>query len=146
MKNGGNSCGDISMKCKQGFKMFRNHCYKFVTTKMNFFNAEMFCRTQQSSLVDIGDAEEDKWIKKISNELSSDVWISATDLAQAGEWKWLSTGLPPLQNLNGMTFRVLIGLYLFVNIQSEIFLTIKSNLVKLFLVQCMGIGNKVNIV
>lgn len=61
---------------------------------MNFFNAEMFCRTQQSSLVDIGDAEEDKWIKKISNELSSDVWISATDLAQAGEWKWLSTGLP----------------------------------------------------
>lgn len=94
MKNGGNSCGDISMKCKQGFKMFRNHCYKFVTTKMNFFNAEMFCRTQQSSLVDIGDAEEDKWIKKISNELSSDVWISATDLAQAGEWKWLSTGLP----------------------------------------------------
>lgn len=52
---------------------------------------------------------------------------------------------PSLQNVNGKTFRVLIGLYLFVNIQSEIYLTIKSNLVKLFLVQCMGIGNKVNI-
>lgn len=78
--------------CKKGFKRFQNRCYKYISTKLNFFQAEMFCRTQQSSLADIDSAKEDQWIKQLMTD--SNVWISGTDLAEHKKWKWLSTGLP----------------------------------------------------
>lgn len=81
-----------TMDCKKGFKRYRNHCYRYITTKVNFFQAEMFCRTQQSSLADISDAKEDQWIKQLFTD--PHVWISGTDLAEQGKWKWLFTGLP----------------------------------------------------
>ncbi|XP_078323438.1 perlucin-like protein [Crassostrea virginica] len=81
-------------KCQPGFKEFRDHCYKYVKTERNFFEAEMFCRTQQSSLVEISDAKEEKWIKSIFDKFSSPLWISGTDLSKKGQWKWLSTELP----------------------------------------------------
>lgn len=81
-----------SPKCKKGFKINQNRCYKYVATKMNFFEAEMFCRTQQSSLTDISDANEEQWIRKLMED--SHIWTSGSDLAEYGEWKWLSSGLP----------------------------------------------------
>lgn len=78
--------------CKKGFKRFQNRCYKYISTKLNFFQAEMLCRTQQSSLADIGSAKEDQWIKQLMTDTNA--WISGTDLAEQGKWKWLSTGLP----------------------------------------------------
>lgn len=59
---------------------------------MNFFEAEMFCRTQQSSLTDICDANEEQWIRKLMEDPK--IWTSGSDLAEHGEWKWLSSGLP----------------------------------------------------
>lgn len=55
-------------KCKTGFKINQNRCYKYVATKMNFFEAEMFCRTQQSSLTDIRDGNEEQWIRKLMED------------------------------------------------------------------------------
>lgn len=49
--------------CKKGFQRYQNRCYRYVSTNVTFFEAEMFCRTQQSSLADIGSAKEDQWIK-----------------------------------------------------------------------------------
>lgn len=79
-------------KCKKGFKINQNRCYKYVATKMNFFEAEMFCRTQRSSLTDIRDANEEQWIRKLTED--PQIWTSGSDLAEHGEWKWLSSGLP----------------------------------------------------
>ncbi|XP_048776325.1 collectin-12-like [Ostrea edulis] len=76
-------------KCRDGWKKFNEHCYKLITTKLNFFEAEMFCRTQQSSLVNIENTNEDAWIKGFKEK---HVWISGTDLAKHGEWKWFSSG------------------------------------------------------
>lgn len=79
-------------KCKTGFKINQNRCYKYVATKMNFFEAEMFCRSQQSSLTDIRDGNEEQWIRKLMED--PQIWTSGSDLAEHGEWKWLSSGLP----------------------------------------------------
>lgn len=81
-------------KCQAGFTKYRDHCYKHVTTKMNFFDAEMFCRTQQASLVEINDAYEERWIRSIFKKSWFNLWISANDLSRNGQWKWLSSGLP----------------------------------------------------
>ena len=56
-------------KCQPGFKEFRDHCYKYVKTERNFFEAEMFCRTQQSSLVEISDARRKNGLKAYSINL-----------------------------------------------------------------------------
>lgn len=77
------------LKCRDGWQKFNEHCYKLVTTKVNFFEAEMYCRKEQSSLVDIDNAEEDAWIKGFKKDF---LWISGTDLATHGEWRWLSSG------------------------------------------------------
>lgn len=77
--------------CKKGFQRYQNRCYRYVSTNVTFFEAEMFCRTQQSSLADIGSAKEDQWIKKLMT--ASRAWIGGTDIAKQGQWKWLSTGL-----------------------------------------------------
>lgn len=79
-------------ECKKGFKRYQNRCYKYISTKVNFFEAEMFCRTQQSSLADIGNAKEDQWFKQFMTD--SRAWVGGTDIAKQGKWKWISTGLP----------------------------------------------------
>lgn len=45
----------------------------------------MFCRTQQSSLTDIRDGNEEQWIRKLM--VDPQIWTSGSDLAEHGEWK-----------------------------------------------------------
>ncbi|CAC5396457.1 unnamed protein product [Mytilus coruscus] len=48
--------------CKKDWNQFKDHCYYFSKEKKSWFEAERFCRTENSSLVNINDVNENNWL------------------------------------------------------------------------------------
>lgn len=76
--------------CKQGWKGYNGHCYHLFSGKMNWFQAQIFCRNQGTTLLQINDANENKWLTK--NFPNVEYWIDFTDIGTEGKWVTLSTG------------------------------------------------------
>ncbi|XP_052691169.1 C-type lectin domain family 10 member A-like [Crassostrea angulata] len=76
--------------CKDGWKRYNGHCYHFFSKKMNWFQAQVFCRNQNTTLVQINDANEHNWLTK--NFPIVAYWIDFTDIGTEGKWVTLSTG------------------------------------------------------
>nr|XP_034317508.1 uncharacterized protein LOC117686527 [Crassostrea gigas] len=53
-----------TMVCKKGWKRYNGHCYFLFSGKMNWFQAQIFCRNQGTTLLQINDASENKWLIK----------------------------------------------------------------------------------
>ncbi|XP_061174176.1 perlucin-like protein isoform X2 [Saccostrea echinata] len=79
--------------CNQGWKLYNGHCYQLFSTKMNWFEAQLFCRKQGTTLLQINDAVESKWLLK--NYPKVRYWIDLTDAGKEGKWMTLSTGKGP---------------------------------------------------
>ncbi|XP_078336994.1 C-type lectin domain family 17, member A-like [Crassostrea virginica] len=77
--------------CKSGWKRFKGHCYQLFQTKMNWFEAQVFCRQKRTTLLQINDANENNWVSKTFPNVR--YWIDYTDISQEGNWLTLSTGL-----------------------------------------------------
>ncbi|XP_052691215.1 C-type lectin-like [Crassostrea angulata] len=76
--------------CKQGWKRYNGHCYHLFSGKMNWFEAQIFCRKQGTTLLQINNANENKWLTK--NFPDVQYWIDFTDNGMEGKWVTLSTG------------------------------------------------------
>ncbi|XP_062592101.1 perlucin-like protein isoform X2 [Saccostrea cucullata] len=79
--------------CKQGWKRYNGHCYRLFSTKMNWFEAQFFCRKQGTTLLQINDARENKWLSTHYPKVY--YWIDLTDAGKEGEWMMFSTGKRP---------------------------------------------------
>nr|XP_022337539.1 lectin BRA-3-like isoform X1 [Crassostrea virginica]XP_022337541.1 lectin BRA-3-like isoform X1 [Crassostrea virginica]XP_022337542.1 lectin BRA-3-like isoform X1 [Crassostrea virginica]XP_022337543.1 lectin BRA-3-like isoform X1 [Crassostrea virginica]XP_022337544.1 lectin BRA-3-like isoform X1 [Crassostrea virginica]XP_022337545.1 lectin BRA-3-like isoform X1 [Crassostrea virginica]XP_022337547.1 lectin BRA-3-like isoform X1 [Crassostrea virginica]XP_022337548.1 lectin BRA-3-like isofor len=77
--------------CKSGWKRYNVHCYYlFKTKKMNWFDAQVFCRKQRTTLLQINDASENRWVSKAFPNVP--YWIDYTDIGKEGHWVALSSG------------------------------------------------------
>nr|XP_022305465.1 C-type lectin domain family 10 member A-like [Crassostrea virginica] len=76
--------------CKDGWKPYNDHCYYSSSTKMNWFEAQVFCRKQGTSLLQINSADENNWISK--NFKNVQFWIDYTDIGMEGKWVSLFSG------------------------------------------------------
>ncbi|XP_052691179.1 lectin BRA-3-like [Crassostrea angulata] len=76
--------------CKQGWKRYDGHCYHLFNTKMNWFQAQIFCRKQGTTLLQINNASENNWLTK--NFPNVYYWIDFTDIGTEGKWVTFSTG------------------------------------------------------
>ncbi|XP_055998593.1 perlucin-like protein [Ostrea edulis] len=82
-----------STVCKKGWKRHNNHCYFLSSAKLNWFEAQMFCRNLKTTLVQINDANESKWLSR--NFPKVPYWLDVTDVGKEGHWLTFSTGKRP---------------------------------------------------
>nr|XP_022337538.1 lectin BRA-3-like [Crassostrea virginica] len=78
------------IECKSGWKRYNDHCYYLFKTKMNWFDAQVFCRRQSTTLLQINDATENRWVSNAFPNVR--YWIDYTDTGNEGHWVTLSTG------------------------------------------------------
>eukprot|EP00105_Crassostrea_gigas_P030477 XP_011452792.2 PREDICTED: galactose-specific lectin nattectin-like [Crassostrea gigas] len=76
--------------CKKGWKRYDGHCYHLFSAKMNWFQAQIFCRNQGTTLLQINNANENKWLSKTFPNIY--YWIDFTDIGTEGKWVAFSTG------------------------------------------------------
>ncbi|XP_062592105.1 snaclec 5-like isoform X2 [Saccostrea cucullata] len=86
-------CDKRKSVCSSGWKRYNKHCYRLFSTKMNWFQAQMFCRKQGTTLLQINDARESMWLLK--NFPKVRYWIDLTDIGKERTWMSLSTGKGP---------------------------------------------------
>nr|XP_022322471.1 perlucin-like protein [Crassostrea virginica] len=82
--------------CKTGWKRYQDHCYFLYSTKMNWFEAQVFCRKHGTVLVQINDAKENAWVSKTFPEVK--YWMDYTDNGMEGKWVSFSTGKSDYSN------------------------------------------------
>ncbi|XP_022322446.2 galactose-specific lectin nattectin-like isoform X1 [Crassostrea virginica] len=78
------------LACKLGWKRYNGHCYYLYTTKMNWFEAQVFCRKQGTFLLQINDANENKWVSETFPNV--EYWIDYFDGGMEGKWVTFSSG------------------------------------------------------
>ncbi|XP_048730622.2 perlucin-like protein [Ostrea edulis] len=79
--------------CKSGWKSYKGHCYVFIRSRRNWFDAQMTCRENGATLVQINDAQENRWIMR--NFPKVRFWLDHSDVGTEGSWKLFSTGKAP---------------------------------------------------
>eukprot|EP00105_Crassostrea_gigas_P030478 XP_011452793.1 PREDICTED: lectin BRA-3-like [Crassostrea gigas] len=79
-----------SIVCKKGWKRYDGHCYYLFIGKMNWFEAQFFCRKQGTTMLQINNANENKWVANSFPNVP--YWIDSTDIGREGKWVTLSTG------------------------------------------------------
>ncbi|VDI50869.1 Hypothetical predicted protein [Mytilus galloprovincialis] len=80
--------------CKKGWDRFRDYCYYFNKDKKSWFDAERHCQAEDSSLVNIVDENENKFVMTKSKEANAGhFWIGAINW-DSGKWIWGSNFEP----------------------------------------------------
>ncbi|XP_048780912.1 hepatic lectin-like [Ostrea edulis] len=80
----------VNIVCKKGWKRYNGHCYVLFSTRVNWFEAQMLCRSRGATLLQIDDTNESKWLSR--NFPNVNYWIDLTDVGKEGHWIMLSTG------------------------------------------------------
>ncbi|XP_071128435.1 perlucin-like protein [Mytilus edulis] len=86
--------------CHKDWKPFRDHCYYLVKEKKTWFEGERFCKKEGSSLVNVKDKDENKWLQSQFKDVKAfwlgitdgDLkhWINAVDYAPTTYFNWES--------------------------------------------------------
>uniref|UniRef100_UPI0037E7B897 lactose-binding lectin l-2-like n=1 Tax=Semicossyphus pulcher TaxID=241346 RepID=UPI0037E7B897 len=82
--------------CPKFWFNFNGRCYKYVSTRLSWADAERHCKSQRANLVSIHSLGEQYFIKSlISNfdHTEGRTWIGLSDIYQEGQWMW-SDGCP----------------------------------------------------
>ncbi|CAG2189607.1 unnamed protein product [Mytilus edulis] len=75
--------------CSKDWDRFRDHCYFVSKHKKSWFEAERFCRSKGSSLVNIKDDNENNWVmSKFKEAKVNNAWLGATD-CDSDKWIWV---------------------------------------------------------
>nr|XP_022307439.1 perlucin-like protein isoform X1 [Crassostrea virginica] len=88
-----NNAKNLTKGCKSGWKAYGGHCYLYIKTPHNWFEAQMKCREFGGTLVQIDSKEENDWLLKTLPKERS--WLDHTDVGTEGTWKLFSTGRSP---------------------------------------------------
>ncbi|CAC5385071.1 unnamed protein product [Mytilus coruscus] len=80
--------------CRKDWDRFRDHCYFVSKQKKTWFEAERYCRSEGSFLVNIKDDTENNWVmSKLKEAKISNAWLGATD-CDSDKWIWVSDFAP----------------------------------------------------
>ncbi|CAK6949579.1 lactose-binding lectin l-2-like [Scomber scombrus] len=87
---------DHEMKLQRGncplfWFTFNNRCYKYVSTLMNWADAELYCVSEKANLVSIHSQEEQNFVKSLINNFDhaeGRTWIGLSDKQKEETWMW----------------------------------------------------------
>ena len=82
--------------CPMFWFSFNNRCYKYVSTKMSWADAELHCVSQGANLVSIHSLDEQNFVQTLIEKFdhaNGRIWIGLSDLQEEGSWMW-SDGCP----------------------------------------------------
>ncbi|XP_035039049.1 lactose-binding lectin l-2-like [Hippoglossus stenolepis] len=77
--------------CPMFWFSFNNRCYKYVSTQMNWADAELHCLSEGANLVSIHSLDEHNFVKtmiKNFDHAEGKTWIGLSDLHKEGSWMW----------------------------------------------------------
>nr|AFW17073.1 C-type lectin [Trachidermus fasciatus] len=81
----------LQVNCPLLWISFNNHCYKYVSNRMTWVDAELHCVSQDANLVSIHSLEEHNFVKaliKKSDITEERTWIGLSDIHKEGTWMW----------------------------------------------------------
>ncbi|XP_019205938.1 lactose-binding lectin l-2-like [Oreochromis niloticus] len=82
--------------CPAFWYSFNSRCYKYVSARMTWADAELHCVSQGANLASIHSLEEHQFVKVLISNFDPTegyTWIGLTDLHKEGGWMW-SDGSP----------------------------------------------------
>ncbi len=82
--------------CPSFWYGFEGRCYKYVSTRLTWADAELFCVSEGANLVSIFSKEEDDFIRSLISQFDHSegfTWIGLSDVHKEGSWMW-SDGCP----------------------------------------------------
>ncbi|XP_026204869.1 lactose-binding lectin l-2-like [Anabas testudineus] len=82
--------------CPPFWYSFEGRCYKYVSTRTTWAEAELYCVSQRANLVSIHSLEEENFVKSLIMNFDlaqGDTWIGLSDIHKEGSWMW-SDGCP----------------------------------------------------
>ena len=75
--------------CDEGWEKHGNHCYLWVTKKMNWTAAEDFCQEEGGHLASVAAKETMDFVNAgLASRGLGYVWLGGNDIAKEGDWKW----------------------------------------------------------
>uniref|UniRef100_UPI0037E74543 lactose-binding lectin l-2-like n=1 Tax=Semicossyphus pulcher TaxID=241346 RepID=UPI0037E74543 len=77
--------------CPMFWFNFNGRCYKYVSTRMSWADAELNCVSQSANLVSIHSLEEQNFVKNLIKNFDPAqgfTWIGLSDLHKEGYWMW----------------------------------------------------------
>eukprot|EP00105_Crassostrea_gigas_P040599 XP_019924747.1 PREDICTED: perlucin-like protein [Crassostrea gigas] len=74
------------------WNFFMNSEYLLGLKAATWNNAQLDCSVKGAKLVEIESPEEDVYIRTLAHNLTENVWLGGTDVAEEGKWVWQSTG------------------------------------------------------
>lgn len=83
-------------KCPLFWFSFNGRCYKYISTRATWADAELYCVSVGANLVSIHSVDEENFIKRLIGNFDHTyglTWIGLSDLHKEGRWMW-SDGSP----------------------------------------------------
>ncbi|XP_038144877.1 lactose-binding lectin l-2-like [Cyprinodon tularosa] len=77
--------------CPMFWYSFNDRCYKYVSSRMTWGEAELHCVSEEANLVSIHSQEEHNFVNyliKNFNPTEEFTWIGLTDVHKEGAWMW----------------------------------------------------------
>ncbi|XP_059205973.1 lactose-binding lectin l-2-like [Centropristis striata] len=87
---------DQEVKLQRGFcpafwYSFNGRCYKYVSTRLTWADAELYCVSEGANLVSIHNVDENNFVKSLiknSDPSQGFTWIGLSDTQKEGGWMW----------------------------------------------------------
>uniref|UniRef100_UPI0037E88491 lactose-binding lectin l-2-like n=1 Tax=Semicossyphus pulcher TaxID=241346 RepID=UPI0037E88491 len=77
--------------CPMFWYDFNGRCYKYVSTRLKWADAELQCVSQGANLVSIHSLEEQSFVKDLIKNFDpaeGRTWLGLSDLHKEGRWMW----------------------------------------------------------
>ncbi|KAK7877282.1 hypothetical protein WMY93_031997 [Mugilogobius chulae] len=72
--------------CADSWTQFGSRCFKFLSDKKTWTDAEDSCMTLDAHLASIHSSEENKFVSNLAK--GAYAWLGGSDAAQEGNWQW----------------------------------------------------------
>uniref|UniRef100_UPI0037E8395E lactose-binding lectin l-2-like n=1 Tax=Semicossyphus pulcher TaxID=241346 RepID=UPI0037E8395E len=77
--------------CPMFWYNFNGRCYKYVSTRLSWADAELHCVSQSANLVSIHSPAENNFVQNLTKNFDHAegwTWIGLSDLHREGRWMW----------------------------------------------------------
>uniref|UniRef100_A0A4W6EZU1 C-type lectin domain-containing protein n=1 Tax=Lates calcarifer TaxID=8187 RepID=A0A4W6EZU1_LATCA len=77
--------------CPMFWFSFNGRCYKYVSTRLTWADAELQCRSERANLVSIHSLQERNFVKDLIKNFDNAegrTWIGLSDIHKENRWMW----------------------------------------------------------
>uniref|UniRef100_UPI0037E8D5A6 lactose-binding lectin l-2-like n=1 Tax=Semicossyphus pulcher TaxID=241346 RepID=UPI0037E8D5A6 len=77
--------------CPMFWYNFNGRCYKYISTRLSWADAELHCVSQRANLVSIHSLAENNFVKNLIENFDHAegyTWIGLSDVHKEGRWMW----------------------------------------------------------